>query len=334
MDTNVPDSLQQAYDLIEAGNLEQARSILKPILESDKGNPDVWWLYAHAVSDADSARLALNNVIRLDKEYPGAFELLERLEQLSPRSGKLADVLVKEPSFVPSSLSGVSDLSKIGIESPPLPSVRYPMIEDSDEDDNQFESVADSEPFYRRRLFFIPVIGLLLLGALAVVILRPFAGSGVAVSATATISGETVDNTPATVETLSALSTQQSFSLDEAPILDSSLQTLYSALDQFDIPTNGIGIFDTYLGRSGMVDVCTKPGIELRETLSKFMDTLAKAHEIYADRVEAIGTRMLDCESGRTLLIVGVPVESAASYANSTINEADFQGMWRAIRSI
>lgn len=332
MDTNVLDGLQQAYNLIEAGDLENARRILRPILENEKGNPDAWWLYVHAVNDVESARLALNNVLKIDRHYPEAFELMQKLEKQSLRTEELTDNLIIEPSFVSSSLSDSSNMSKIGIDST-VASPRTTLVSDLDTAENKSEPVIDSEPFYRRPLFFIPVIALVLFGALAMVILKPFVGNQSSTSATAIVEQGPLIDATTTIDTAILLSTQQSLLPDQTPTIENSLKSLYPALQQFNIPSDGISVLDTDLGRSGMVDICTKPGGELRETLIQVMKILAREHEIYADRVEAIGTRMLDCENGRTLLIVGVPVESAISYANAVLSEADFQGMWRAILS-
>jgi hypothetical protein len=302
MGTNMTESLQRAYDLIEAGDLEYARNILRPIVETDKDNPDGWWLYAHAVNDLETARLALNNVLRIDREYPQAYDLLKKLEEQSARTQAPADTNA-EPAFVTSA-------------SPDLPGKNsgetlQPGISTVDEGesiaDSQVELEGTPEPLYRRPLFFVPIIGLLLLAALAVVILKPFASNMPAIP-TSMIEGGI------------------------GQLVDTSLDPLYSALSQFRVPDGGIGIITTELGRSGMADVCTRPGIELRETLSKVMNALAKEHRVYESLVDAIGARMLDCGIGKILLAINVPVSDAKSFADGSLSEGDFQGRWRAIR--
>ena len=67
--------LQRAYDLIENDDLEQAQSILSPLLESDADNPSLWWVYAHAVRDSSIGQMALDRVLSLDPSFPGAAEL-------------------------------------------------------------------------------------------------------------------------------------------------------------------------------------------------------------------------------------------------------------------
>ncbi len=71
--------LNEAYGLIEQGELGRARSLLQPLLESDSQNPDVWWLYTNAVDDENEGRRALDRVLALDPQYPGAADLSARL---------------------------------------------------------------------------------------------------------------------------------------------------------------------------------------------------------------------------------------------------------------
>ena len=74
-------SLTHVYTLIEAGKLSEARVVLEPMLEKDADNADVWWVYVHAVEDPADAQTALNNVLRLDPDYPGANKLMQALRQ-------------------------------------------------------------------------------------------------------------------------------------------------------------------------------------------------------------------------------------------------------------
>ncbi len=73
-------SLARAYELIEMDRLDEARLILEPLLQQDQDNPDVWWLYAHAVDNAAEARRALERVQQLSPDYPGVAELQQQIE--------------------------------------------------------------------------------------------------------------------------------------------------------------------------------------------------------------------------------------------------------------
>jgi hypothetical protein len=76
--------LEQAYALIEADRLDEAENLLRPVLAQDPDNVDAWWLYVHAVKDVETARMALNTVLKLDPSYPGAQDLLTTLESRFP----------------------------------------------------------------------------------------------------------------------------------------------------------------------------------------------------------------------------------------------------------
>lgn len=173
MSQNTEVALKQAFSLIEAGNLEDARAILRPILESDKDNADVWWLYSHAVTDPETARLALNNVLRIEPDYPDARDLLNQLEtqQKDEQFEDFPDA-DKEPAFIPPMPSSIP-----GIKPLPTRSEGGAKVADTDADElpeDMFEE-EEGEAFYRRPLFYVPLITILLLAALAIVIIKPFA---------------------------------------------------------------------------------------------------------------------------------------------------------------
>ena len=79
------DALKRAYELVEAGQPEEARAILDALLASDPRNPDAWWIYAYAVDDPVEAQHALNTVLQLDPDYPEAVQLLESLQEQYPQ---------------------------------------------------------------------------------------------------------------------------------------------------------------------------------------------------------------------------------------------------------
>ncbi|MCB9451789.1 MAG: hypothetical protein H6672_10135 [Anaerolineaceae bacterium] len=86
MTDTIEQMLAQAFELIEDEDLAGAQRILKPLIEADRNNADVWWLYAHAISDPETAHIALQNVLRIDKDYPEAQSLLNTLEASLPSS--------------------------------------------------------------------------------------------------------------------------------------------------------------------------------------------------------------------------------------------------------
>lgn len=75
--------LQNAFDLIENNELEDAQNILEPLLETNSNNPAVWWVYAHALRDPEEGMKAIDRVVQLDPTYPGASELKSQLASVS-----------------------------------------------------------------------------------------------------------------------------------------------------------------------------------------------------------------------------------------------------------
>lgn len=83
MDVSLNYILSQAYDLIEANRIDEARGLLEPLLVSHADDVDVWWLYAHSVNDPHRARRALDRVQSLDAlRYPRAKTLLQDLDTI------------------------------------------------------------------------------------------------------------------------------------------------------------------------------------------------------------------------------------------------------------
>lgn len=82
--------LQRAFELVEAGQAEEARNLVESVLESEQSNPDAWWIYAHAIDDPVKARQALNEVLALDPEYPGVNELVSVLDRQYPEAAEAA----------------------------------------------------------------------------------------------------------------------------------------------------------------------------------------------------------------------------------------------------
>lgn len=77
--------LQEAYDLIQSGDLPSARQLLDDIRPQNENNPDYWWLYTYAAEDAVVGRNALNRVRQLAPNYPGLADLSQELGIAPPQ---------------------------------------------------------------------------------------------------------------------------------------------------------------------------------------------------------------------------------------------------------
>lgn len=81
MSETIQATLTSAFEMVELGHPDRAVTLLQPLLTQAADNPDVWWVYAHAVSDPQVAHAALTRVLRLEPGYPEAVALLRRLEK-------------------------------------------------------------------------------------------------------------------------------------------------------------------------------------------------------------------------------------------------------------
>ncbi|MBI1277015.1 MAG: hypothetical protein GC179_02685 [Anaerolineaceae bacterium] len=356
MSQNIEIALKQAFSLIEAGDLEDAKAILRPMIESDRDNADVWWLYSHAVTDPETARLALNNVLRIEPEYPDARELLSQLE--TQQQGDQFDDFPdadKEPVFIPpmpTSIPGIKPLTPRG---------NSPESDFSSTDDLPDDILGDDgeEAFYRRPVFYIPVLTILLLVALAIVIIKPFAVNSPSSQATEiatqipaeTIQSSALDITPTSGEISTGISTAtpeevisgaatatfEEVSTEIATLpstvgINTDFAAIATAFSEFSLsPDNPIAISNTNLGATLNVSVCTAAGKEMRELLPKAMETLAKASSNYGNQAQSISVKMIDCTSNSTLLWIGSSIDDAVAFANATISDKDYQAKWRPV---
>jgi len=78
--TDTNQALQDAFSFIEEGRLDEARQVLLPLIEQNPDDPDVWWVYAHAVEDPAEGKEALRKVMALRPDYPGASALASLIE--------------------------------------------------------------------------------------------------------------------------------------------------------------------------------------------------------------------------------------------------------------
>jgi hypothetical protein len=73
--------LVEAFNLIKAGQHEQAGRLLKSYLAQHKEDVDGWWLMAHAASQPDTMRRCLEMVLKLDPKHAKARAKLDKLAE-------------------------------------------------------------------------------------------------------------------------------------------------------------------------------------------------------------------------------------------------------------
>jgi len=338
--------LTQAYELIEADRLDEAKARLEPILESQKDNPDVWWVYAHAVSDAEVARQALQNVLRLDPDYPDARPLLNTLEETHPAPSATIARIAPRPS----------------VEAPAAPPT-LPDLSEGRFAETGATAVQEKprSPLSTRRLAILaPILIVVIIAGL--LLLLNSTGPGQVTTTPTEVSQQPLsvptlsvtEITPLDVPTLVAEEpTATAVPLAEQTVLPTeipetsptavqpegtgvpsgtgnSFDAIYDALGNFIVPRNGVTVIQTSLGNTLLAAICTNPGPELRNALPQAMDIMANASSSLAADIQAVGVRMMNCGSSTTLLQISVPIEDAAAYAAGQLDEATFESRWKS----
>jgi hypothetical protein len=365
--------LNEAYQLIEAGNLGEARQRLQPLLANDSQNPDVWWLYAHAVEDPTEGQQALERVLELSPSYPGAADLLA---QTSPMPSDAAPPKPQTP------LRPLTPLAPVLPES--TKQVAPTGTGDFDDD------FGDTQPEEARRRSPLMLVALLLLALVVVgVILLLAMQPGTGGTATPTAVAQGVTPLPVTdaqsillpTEDLiptdvAAVATEEMVSTDaiiatedsttteepaptveeaaplatsdvvpaataEAPIptVDSQsvettdLTALSTALAALNVPADSVQIRQTTLGATALVDACEIPGPIAGSLITALMDNLARFTG-YGSDTEAIGVSVADCASGSAARIVAVALADAAAYNSGDIDAREFQRRWQPVDAL
>lgn len=101
---SVNDQLQRAYQLIRAGNRQDAVQLLMPILRADPANADAWWLLSNAVTDPNQKKRALEEVLKLRPSDERARKMLDQIAPPPPVSNDFDmadDVFSPPPAATP-----------------------------------------------------------------------------------------------------------------------------------------------------------------------------------------------------------------------------------------
>ncbi len=367
MNDETQNNLQQVYTLIETGDLDAARAVLMPLLERDPDNPDMWWLYAHAVSDPVEAARALENVVRVAPDYPGAASLLAAARQ------QVDEQMLSRPSIKPLTpsmpVAPPPELPEIYETAASTPEPVYPPIAALDAEPEppvfgQLEAEPD-EPQEQRSLI-APLLAAIVIVALIIVAVialtqpgdqpvEPTAVSQVAtteatlpavvatVEVTEAVAEMTAEAAAATDEPESTPEVEVSATLEviaeitpeatteatpEAEMIDDALA---EALAPFTLADAGVETVETALGDTVIASVCATPGREVRQLSAQVMNALASVNdELEGD---ALGVRFIHCAGdGADLLVIGAPLDDARAYADGELTDAEFSQRWQPIQ--
>ncbi len=356
MSSNEMDSaLSRAYALVEDGKLDEARAILEPILATDRNNADAWWVYAHAVETPQEGRNALQNVLRIAPDYPGAAELMAMAQDEQTKEDARTNAVPAKPTVAP-----IATGQPAASAPPTLPEHPAELEEpDLEPEDMPIRQTAAPPP--SRGLPIAPILAVLVIIILVVLVIASQIGgrtpptptqAAILVSPSApilaateavtealpTVTALVVETTPAVsaseqiaaVPTVAVTSSAAATSaITSNPQTPDDFSALRSALSQFSIAQNGIVEAPTSVGNTLLVSVCTVPGRAMRSLLPQVMNALAKQVDTLNPSIQGIGTRMINCDQNTPLLTVAVDTGSAKSYAQGKLTDAQYAALWK-----
>jgi hypothetical protein len=291
--------LDEAYELIEAGQLDQARALLDDISRENPNDPDVWWVYAHAVEDPTEAREALNKVQALDPTYPGAEDLIQQHEELA---GSVPTSDSDDEGFLLE-----DDLDGLG-----------------DFDDNfnmeETETEKESGSAFRRLVIIGVIVILVAIGAFILLSSGgdeedPDAEQVVDVPTTAPVA---TDDTPDQADPTEIGAVAQS-----AGSVSDVLMTA-----NFDVEQTNV--VETSLGITEISSICVGAST-LRAILDDVIVTLQTSNVQLDPVFEAIAVEIRNCETGEILNSLGVPIADLNAYVDGELNPEEFTGLWRPV---
>ena len=361
--------LQKAYSHIENDEREKAQEILAPLLEDHANNAHLWWVYTHAAQDASIGQAALERVLEIDPQYPGAREL--KADVLEAQS--------KDPDLI---ALGAVDLGAEAEASP---------LEVDDWEDLQpaIESTASGSSTRVRSILMAIALVVIAGGAIVlsgavdlnelfagarpsspapqvIIVVEPTsepptaddarAATVAPVAATEILtpledeaSTEAGDGGPAAtasqpereaapVETAEATATVGASATPSPTISPGSDREatffgwIAEEIAEFPLDASRSGTLPTKLGNTLIVAACAIAGPELNARLEKVLSAAASLADRLPEAIEAVAAGLRDCDDGdASQRIIGVTRETLLDFANQEINAKEFQSAWEPL---
>lgn len=362
MDNTLNNKLEQAYNLIEANRIDDARNLLEPLLETYPEDLDLLWVYAHSVDDPTVARKTLERITEIDSSFTDAKVLLQELEVPSDEQSALPKPTIKR-------------LQPLNPATPPPPTLPISTNVDAfnyedDFEDDDFEELEDEKRPSRLWAIisvialFAVILGIVLILALnnrandPTVGLSPTATETIASTATsgllpaptggATISASSanatdIDNTedatvsPTTTDTPTATSTATDApptATDEpspTPTPD-AVSVVRLALADFDLGDIPIQQEETDLGETIIATTCIDTVDNRNGALSEAFAALVDLDDTNTIvGVDAIAISLTNCDLEQSIRTVGVPTDVLVDFINGAIDEEAFQLSWQPL---
>ncbi len=349
--------LQKAYELIENDDLEQARALLTPLLETDAENPSLWWVYSHALRDRSIGQLALDRVIALDPAYPGAAELKADVLEVQEQEDDLLSLEVEGEAAAQSSADeSIDDWEDL-----------QPVMDDAG------ESARGRQGFVLLvvvLLIFATGAALIASGAVdlgellsgilptsepsvivvegptdepaGVHVAEPTAEPTAEVESEPSATGAEEQFSPAATDVAAAETEAESTAEASEPVSTEVTATdesvaifvhdLAENIEEFELNRESSGIETTLLGETLILQVCATPGREFNERLIRVMNAVVEFAEEMPESIDAVATGLLNCsDEDAALHVIGVTLSVVMEHAAEEIDAKEFQRAWQPL---
>ena len=298
MSNSPNDILQNAFELIEKGELEQAQAAIAPLFETENDNPALWWVYTHTVSDSATGIAALERVLQLDPRYPGAQELK-------------AEVAAEQSAGIAAAAHGTAGAAAQATAAD---------IDDWDDVQATAEVAAQATSQTRAGRGFVLTIIVLLIAA---------AGALLALSGELDFAALLDTFAPAAAPSeLPAVSTAEPLPAEAAAFF----ALVGDALADFEIDEAASTVRETELGNTLDIWVCAAPGSEFDARLSAALEAAASLDAEIPEDVEAVAVSLLNCADDEAAArTIGVERSAIRDYAAGQIDVDDFRELWKPL---
>lgn len=311
---NAAPQLQEAYELIESGDLQSARQLLDGIRSHYDNNPDFWWIYSHAVENEADGLAALDRVRQLAPNYPGLQMLSEQLGIASLQSNSITE---DAPS--------TADVEEYHAE--------------------EYHAITQAQQNRSPLPFFIVagiVVVLLILGFSFIANLLSGGNDDDTPTQVAIVTDVSPEPIIPTADSEAEISTEDtSDSVEPTDVVvepatdapeptpdttDSSSNDLTEALSVFGVPEDGMSTTTTEtFGETYTVTTCSALGPIATQNILGIVDLLGDNLEIIDDSIAGFAFEIADCTSDTVRLVLGIPRDIVDEYWAGTVDQSQIQ---------
>ena len=330
MSDSIQPTLTSAFEMIEVGHPDRAVTLLQPLLTQAADNPDVWWVYAHAVADPQVAHAALTRVLRLEPGYPEAVALLRRLEK--QLRAQRANLMRERPSA-----SALSAGKAPPYNAAPTPPNDFPEMPLSDERGSYLGGGLH---------VFLVLVAIGMIAVVALLALEPqlhlwlpnqeqdqeeIASNSPIIrtwvpTTVATLEKVIATDTPAAKPSPTLVSTQVPLitstpAATAAAVPNLDVSALLAAVPEFELRQNEL-LRPAPEGWYVVLALCGTRGTA--EAVQQVQDNLVSMAAVSAELpsiISALAIEMLDCETNEILSVIGVELTAAQKFAAGGMSE-------------